>query len=225
MTNQHIFRFKPHIEKDIFIKDPESSALGILIVNAGIDLIDEEGFEDLTFKKIAQKIDTTEATVYRYFKNKHSLLVYLTAWYWSWIDYTLIIKNANLQDAETRLKNIIEAIISPQVNSDHVAVNIARLYKIIAQESSKSYLTKNVDDLNKCGVYRNYKNIVAKMSDVILEINSSYPYPHMLATTIIEGIHHQKFFAQHLPSLTDYSDKENYLIDFYLQLSLNHIER
>lgn len=222
--NTQIFRFKPYIEKDIYLKDPESSFLGINIINAGIDLIEEEGFEDLTFKKIAHTIDTTEATVYRYFKNKHSLLVYLTAWYWSWIDYTLIIKNANLLDAPTRLKNIIDTIINPQSNSANAPINIIKLYKIIAKESSKSYLTKNVDDLNKCGVYKNYKNIVAKMSDIILEINPSYAYPHMLSTTIIEGIHHQKFFAQHLPSLTDYSTNENYLIDFYIHLSLNHIQ-
>lgn len=220
-----IFGFKPYIEKDIFIKDPESSALGRDIVQAAVDLIEEEGFEALTFKRLALTIDTTEATIYRYFKNKHSLLVYLTAWYWSWIDYVLTLKNTNIDDPKTKLKNLIDSLINPKDIQDNVTINIHKLYKIITEESSKSYLTKNVDNLNKDGVYKNYKNIVGKMSQILLDINPDFNYPHMLSTTIIEGIHHQKFFAKHLPSLTDTSEEENYLLEFYYQLCLNQLTK
>ena len=37
--------------------------------------------EEFTFRKLAQKINTTEASVYRYFENKHRLLIYILAWY------------------------------------------------------------------------------------------------------------------------------------------------
>jgi len=52
------------------------------------------------------------------------------------------------------------------------------------------------------------------VSDIILEINPTYKYPHMLISTIIEGAHHQRFFAQHLPRLTDAVNGEDAIIEF-----------
>lgn len=68
-------------------------------------------------------------------------------------------------------------------------------------ESSKSYLTKNVDRENKEGAFMSYKQFVARISSIILEINPRFKYPNMLVTTIIEGAHHQQFFGEHLPVL------------------------
>ena len=36
----------------------------------------------------------------------------------------------------------------------------------------------------------------------------------MLITTLIEGAHHQRFFAQHLPSLTDEVNGEDAITEF-----------
>ena len=46
-----------------FLKDPQETKLGVLIVQNSIELIDEIGFEAFTFKKLAQKINSTEASV------------------------------------------------------------------------------------------------------------------------------------------------------------------
>ncbi|MFZ9029367.1 MAG: TetR/AcrR family transcriptional regulator, partial [Crocinitomicaceae bacterium] len=74
------------VNENVFLKDPTSTELGRKIVRASIDLIDELGFEDFTFKKLALAIGSTEASVYRYFENKHNLLAYLTMWYWGWME-------------------------------------------------------------------------------------------------------------------------------------------
>ena len=74
-----LFRFTPNIRNDIYLKDPTSSLLGNNLMRHSIDLIDEVGLEEFNFKKLAQKTGTTEATIYRYFENKHKLLLYLTS--------------------------------------------------------------------------------------------------------------------------------------------------
>ena len=41
------------------------------ILSKSIELMEQMGYEQLTFKKIATAIESTEASVYRYFQNKH----------------------------------------------------------------------------------------------------------------------------------------------------------
>jgi hypothetical protein len=43
------------------------------------------------------------------------------------------------------------------------------------------------------------------VADVVLEINPEYPYSNSLISTVIEAAHHQKYFSEHLPSLTEVS--------------------
>ncbi|MBK8515097.1 MAG: TetR/AcrR family transcriptional regulator [Saprospiraceae bacterium] len=218
-----LFHFSPNISSDIFIKDPATSGLGKAIIHDSIELIDEIGLEEFNFKKLASKSCTTEATVYRYFENKHKLLLYITSWYWSWVEYQLVIHNTNISSDQVRLSNAIKIIGNPTEHIEQTDFNIQKLFNIICQESSKVYLVKEVDALNKNGVYYNYKKIVATISDIILRINPEYPYPHTLVTTIIEGIHHQIFFSKHLPSLTESSHDD--LTLFYNDLAfiaINH---
>ena len=75
------------IDEKVFSKDPLSSELGKNIIFHSIGLIDELGFEAFTFKKLAEKIQCTEASIYRYFENKHKLLTYHLTWYWLWLEY------------------------------------------------------------------------------------------------------------------------------------------
>ncbi len=218
-----LFRFSPNIKSDIYIKDPSSSLLGTILVRNGIDLIDEVGLEDFNFKKLALKSGTTEATIYRYFENKHKLLLYLTSWYWSWIEYQLVIRNTNIDSAEVKLCNAIEIIGTSSKDENDTGISLERLFNIICQESSKAYLIKEVDVLNRHGVFFNYKKIVAIISDIILKINPDYPYPNTLVTTIIEGMHHQIFFRKHLPALTEINSNDLGYIEYYTELALNLI--
>ena len=217
-----LFTFKPNIVNDICIKDPLSSSVGLDIIRKGNEIISEKGFEYFTFKKLASEIQTTEATVYRYFENKHKFLLYLTSYYWSWIEYRFFLKNNNVDNSVTKLQNAIEIMSGPLGSMDEV-LDYQKLFSIIISESSKSYMNRFVDDYNKHGGYYNYKKIVAYLREIIIEINPDYLFPNMLVSTIIEGIHHQIFFGQHLPSLTDKIRGENDLAGFYIDLALSQI--
>ena len=65
------------VDERLFVKDPNSSDLGRRIIRHSIEMIHGIGFEAFTFKKLAQRINTSEPSVYRYFENKHKLLLYL----------------------------------------------------------------------------------------------------------------------------------------------------
>jgi AcrR family transcriptional regulator len=208
-----------------YLKNPESSELGKRIVANSIELIEEIGFEQFTFQKLARQTGSTEASVYRYFENKHKLLLYLTSWYWGWLEYYLILKTANIDCSREKLKRIICLLTRPMDEDMSFAhINETKLHRIIISESSKAYLTKAVDQENREGVFTGYKNIVARVSEVIVEINPGYKYPHMLVSTIIEGAHHQRFFAEHLKKLTDVIKGEDAITEFYLQIAFYAVD-
>lgn len=207
------------VNENIYLKNPESSVLGQRILEGGIDLLDDIGFEVFTFKRLASNINSTEASVYRYFESKHKLLLYLTSWYWAWTEFRLYISTANISSPEERLKRAIELLTSSvQKDISITHINEEKLHRIVIAESSKSYLTKDVDEENKDGVFLNYKKLVERVCGIIHEIDPSYKYPHMLVSTVIEGCHHQRFFAEHLPRLTDTSKEEDSIVQFYTDM-------
>ncbi len=208
-----------------YVKDPESSDLGKSIVTGSISLMDELGFEAFTFRKLAQKIGTTEASVYRYFESKHKLLLYLASWYWSWIEYKIVFAIANVESPEERLKRSIELLTTIHgADGSFEHINETELQRIVNHEFTKAYQTKNVDQENKDGVFLTYKSVVARVSEIIKEINPNYLYPHMLVSTMIEGAHHQRFFADHLPRLTNVIPGTDSVTCFYRELVFKAIE-
>lgn len=210
---------KLQVNEKVYLKDPEQSELGRRIVSESVHMIDELGFEHFTFRKLACQIHSTEASVYRYFESKHKLLLYLASWYWAWLSYCLAFKLANILSPKERLGIALD-LLTEQVEEDrnYAHINKVKLFRIITSESSKSYLVKEVDQENKEGVFTGYKQLVAKVSDIILEINPAYKYPHMLISTVIEGAHHQYYFAEHLPRLTNVVKGENAIKDFYKEI-------
>jgi AcrR family transcriptional regulator len=212
------------INPKVFKKDPLSSDLGTRILRQGVELMEELGFEGFTFKKLATKINSTEASIYRYFENKHNLLAYLTMWYWSWMEYRLIMRTLNIEDPTVRLKKSIKCVTEEIIEDQEVQeIDEAKLHQIVIIESSKVYLCKQVEQDNESGFFLVYKNLVQRIADIILEINPEFKYPHMLVSTIIEGAHHQRFFADHLPRLTDIIEGEDAITTFYTQLALKEL--
>ena len=216
------------INEHLYLKDPESSVLGKKIISGSIDLIHEIGFESFNFKKLAKEIGSTEASIYRYFENKHKVLLYLTIWYWGWTESKLIFAINNIEDKEIQLKKAIEVLTSEvQEDGNFKHINERKLQKVIIDESAKAYLNKFVDDENRHGVYSFYKSVVQNVSEIILSINPSYRYPKMLASTIIEGAHLQRFFGKHLPSLTNCNnqDDKDHVQEFSVEMALNLIKK
>lgn len=208
-----------------FIKDPESSELGRKIICGSIDLIEKNGFEQFNFRKLGKYIGSTEASIYRYFESKHKLLIYLNSWYWSWMEYQLLFSTANIKSAEKRLEIAIQQITSEVIEDKNIKyINEAKLHSIIISESSKAYLNKEVDIENRKGAFMEYKEFVSRVSSIILELNKDFKYPQMLVSTIIEGAHSQRYFAAHLPRLTNVNKGEDSILEFYKQMAFQTVQ-
>ena len=108
---QSVFsQIKIKVNEKVFVKDPETSTLGKKIIENSILLIDEIGFEDFTFKKLGERIGSNESSLYRYFESKHKLLVYLSSWYWGWMEYRLVFSTNNISNPLEKLKIAISII-------------------------------------------------------------------------------------------------------------------
>lgn len=198
------------MNEKLFLKNPEHTELGKKIILHSIQLIYDNGFEAFTFKKLADVIGTTEAGIYRYFENKHRLLIYIVAWYWSWLEYRVAIHTRNIDDPVIKLKKVIQLLattVEDDIKTNYVDESI--LYQIIITEGSKTYLTKKVSEDNKDQLFKPYKDLCAVIGALILECSPSYKYPKSLASTIIEMAHFQTFFMKNLPSLTDFGANQN----------------
>jgi AcrR family transcriptional regulator len=79
-----------NLNEKLYIKDPQKSEIGKAIISHSIRLVYDVGFEHLTFRKIAEEMESTEATVYRYFENKFRLLQYLVDWYWASMGFEMV---------------------------------------------------------------------------------------------------------------------------------------
>lgn len=198
------------MNEKLFLRNPEESELGKKIIQNSIVLIHRIGFEDFTFKKLAIEIGTTEASVYRYFENKHRLLLYIVDWYWCWQEYRLIYETNNIKEAETKLKVAIKLISAPvEDDLSIVHVNEKLLYEIVMMEGAKSYLTRHVIEDNNNKLFQPYKQLCARIANLILEFNPKYTYPSSLSSTIVEMAHSQNFYQKNLPSLTDLPSLDN----------------
>jgi len=218
-------QFNIKVSPELYLKNPDSSELGRRIVSESIVLINELGFEAFTFKKLGEKIKSPESSIYRYFENKHTLLIYLTSWYWNWIDYHLVFATVNIDSPVERLEKTIK-LLTDSVKEDNSFsyINEVLLNEIIITESVKTYHTKDVDDENKKGYFKAYKQVVQRVSDIVLEVNPAFQFPHMLISTVIEGVQQQRYFSEHLPSLTDVKQGNDNISEFYKQLVFKTIQ-
>jgi len=213
------------VNRHLFLKNPESSELGQNIVRQGVELIDAMGFEDFTFRKLGMAIHSTEASVYRYFESKQKLLLYLSAWYWGWMEYRLAMALSNIQSPVVRLEKALVLMTEElKGESEDAPLDIVKLGRIVTFESSKSFLVREVDAVNKEGAFGSYKQFVARVSAIITEISPEYKFPNMLVSTVIEGAHMQRYFALHLPGLTNKQRTADYITRFYTDLVFNTIK-
>ena len=216
------------MNEGLFLRNPEHTELGRNIIKHSIQLISQNGFETYTFKKLAEYIGTTEAGIYRYFENKHLLLIYIIAWYWGWLEYQISFQTNNVTDPVVKLKKVIKLLATTVVDDATTSyVNESLLHQIIISEGSKVYLTKQVGEDNKHQFFKPYKDLCAVIGNIILECSPKYKYPRSLATTIIEMAHFQNFFMNNLPSLTDFGKNkaESDIILFLNDLVFSSIKK
>jgi len=209
------------VNSKLYVKNPETSELGKKIIEQSILLIDEIGFENFTFKKLGERIQSNESSLYRYFENKHKLMLYLSSWYWGWIEYRMVFSTNNVSNPMERLKKAI-TIVTEKVEDDSstLHINESILNKIIIQEFTKTIITKEIDEENKEGFFIVYKRVINRIIEMIHEVNPNYIYAKTLASSIVEGALHQHFLKDHLTTITD-CNKDNSPTDFYLNLIEN----
>lgn len=209
---------KIKVNEKLYLKDPETSELGKKIIQQSILLIDEIGLESFTFKKLGEKIQSNESSIYRYFENKHKLVIYLSSWYWSWMEHKLFFATDNIKNPVEKLAKAI-IVVTEKINDDDNTkhINEAILNKIIISEFNKALYTKEVDEDNKEGYFLVYKKIINQLATMIYDVNPDYPYSKSLASTLVEGSLHQHFLNEHLKTITDCSNQIS-PTDFYLDL-------
>jgi len=201
-----IFKLNSHL----YLRDPQNTLLGQKIIEASVDLIDRLGFEQFNFKKLAEEIDSTEASIYRYFENKHRLLLYLIGWYWNWLEYRIDLFTNSLTDPKEKLRACIRVIAEKKsYDSTFEFIDEEALHRIVVAELDKAYLTKQVDSDNKEGLFGGFKSLCKKIAEWVAQVNPNYPSPHALVSTLLLAAKQQIFFADHLPSLTNIGQDES----------------
>ena len=211
------------VNEKTYIKDPESSDLGKRIVEYSIIMIDRIGFENFTFKKLGIEIGSNESSVYRYFESKHKLLMYLSSWYWGWLEYRLVFATNGIPDASEKLGKAIEIVTKTTVKDSIFShINEELLNKIVINEFSKSYLTKEVDTKNKEGYFSVYKRLVTRIGEMVQAVDDKYAYPLSMASTILEGSLHQHFLKDHFSSMTD-CHKDQEPTEYFTDLVFNRL--
>lgn len=224
------FQLKFVVNESLFLKNPENSEIGKAIVKNSIELIHETGFESFTFKKLASRINSTEATVYRYFPSKHKLLTYILNWYWSYIEFIAKLRLEEMEEPHRKLEKILEILTHNDTTEDTIEdYDLGKLHCIVIAESSKSYLVKDVDEINKEMVFNPLKSLCNFVGEVITEAQPDFQYPKSFASTLLETAHDQQFFSEHLPKLTDnHTDRiehKLYVLDYLRFITFNLINK
>mgnify|MGYP000648339987 CR=1 FL=1 len=216
--NNLLLSLKIQVNDKIYVKDPETSSLGRKIIQESILLMDEIGFENFTFKKLGERIGSNESSIYRYFESKHKLLVYLSSWYWSWIEYRLVFITNNIESPIEKLNKAI-MVVTQKIEDDSQTehINESILNKIIITEFTKTMMTKEVDTENKEGFFLIYKRVISRLILIVNEVNPEYQFAKSLVSSIVEGSFHQYFLKEHLKSITD-CDDEISPTNFYVNL-------
>lgn len=212
------------VEEPAYLKDPLLSELGKKIVTEGIHLMGELGYEQFTFKKLAQRINSTEASIYRYFASKHKLLLYYFLYYWHDMENRIAFATANIKNAERRLKAALQVMVSTPESCAGATLSPDLLKRVITDEYVKVYLSKSVDEENKKGVFKVYKRVCHKLAEILHEINPHYPWTVPLISTVMQSIHSQHFYLEHLPSLTNKWKNEDEIVNFFTGLLLSNIK-
>lgn len=212
------------VSPEVFIKDPASSELGRRLLDRAVLLIDQNGFESFNFKKLSEEVGSPESTLYRYFKNKQNLLIYLEAWYWSVMECKVTLRTANIEDPAEILERAFSVLTErPERDSVHSFLDERALRRIVVSESIQSYYAigygpnEAVDGVVSC------KHIVDRLAETLKSKYPDYPFMQALVYTIIEAVHEQLFFLARHPEMTDVTSSDDIRI-FAVTTILSNLE-
>jgi AcrR family transcriptional regulator len=210
---------KIQVNPAIYLKDPETTTLGRKILEESIVLIDKLGFDNFTFKKLGERIQSNESSIYRYFENKHKLLIYLSSWYWGWIEYKLIFSTSEITNSTQKLMKAITVVTEKIEDDDNtVYINESILNRIIITEFIKTFLTKQINDEIKDGFFIVYNRVINRIIIMLHELVPDYAYAKSFVSDMVEGSLHQHFLSSHLKAITDCNEDVS-PTDYYIDLT------
>jgi len=149
-------------------------------------------------------------------------LLYLVNWYWGRLECRLLLE-AQAGNPKERLEKALHILLSSKA-ADYSSSPERKLQRIVIHEAPKVFLTKAVDSDHQIGYHQTYADVVSFLADLVKIYRPKCNYAHMLVTTILEGSLQQRFFAQHLPELTNSSEQEDAVYVFYQQLLFKFLE-
>ena len=137
------------------------------ILQKALDVFVEEGYEDVTYQKIADRCGITRTTLYIYFKNKKEIFVWSIKQLTSEIEASLVkIINDDSKSVEERLLNVLDRILE-KCAENHLLFTVTLTYLL---------------QLKKSG-----KDPAVRVRRRIIRLR------HLLSTIIIEGINKGEF--------------------------------
>ncbi len=212
------------VNDGVYLKDPFSSALGRQIIEKSISMISEKGLECFTFKKLAVAVGSTEPAIYRYFENKHKLLLFLNLWYWRYLELNLVMGTANIADPVRQLEIAIEVLVCGPIGRQNEFIDPVALHALLVEESIKAMLTKAIESDLENGFFSSYFRIGHRIAEIIKAINPEYRFPKTLVSTVLEASLLQPYYAAHLPMMTEMPASEASRVTFFRELVLKVIQ-
>ncbi|WP_339922376.1 TetR/AcrR family transcriptional regulator [uncultured Cyclobacterium sp.] len=219
ILNNTIIPVKP----GIFIKDPLSSDLGKKVLEESLVLIDELGMEAFNFKRLSAHVGSTEAAIYRYFENKHKILLYYINWYWGWLEHNLVYGTANMDSPKDKIKMAVNLLVVGPSFHKNLYLNISLLRRVVTEESSKAFMTKEVDSENSNGFFDQFYNFSERVVNIFLEYNPNHPFPKAFVSTLIWSTLLNSFCSKHVPDLIEDDFIGQDKVDFYYNLVFNSL--
>ncbi|OYU83952.1 MAG: TetR family transcriptional regulator [Flavobacterium sp. BFFFF2] len=181
------------VHPGLYVKDPETSTLGKKIIEHGLLLFDEVGYEAFTFKKLGERIASNESSVYRYFESKSHLLYYYSHRYWLWLEYRLVFSTTNISDPLLKLEKAIQLLIEPiQDDLQTAHLDEQLLHKIIVSEFGRIQPSRHAAIEASLIRPEAFNRIKQRLCAILQQVNPSYLYPLPLANTLIEAGHFQQ---------------------------------
>lgn len=205
------------IPESLYLKNPRETAVGISLLEHAATMIASQGIDSFTFRKLSAEAGCTEATVYRYFENKHQLLLYILNIYWGWLEYQLVFDTHNLTDPAEKLKRTISLLADPGFDFMSNKTFARHVIQTAINEGVKVHITRHLKEEIRNGAMSGYFNLVNRISIFVSEHDGHYPYPTALATGLIDASLQQLFYQKHIRGISEAAD-DNKITDFLIRM-------
>jgi len=182
--------FSLQVSEIFYLRNPHTTALGKKMIAQAIEMIDDVGYSQFTFKKLALSINSVEASIYRYFENKEHMLFYLVATYWTATNFRVKFYTQMLKSHEERLFTTIDVLTGIQEAS--VPGLVFDRYEALQRIARKNYfyaltILKNKEngEVLEKELFRLSKEIQDHLEASIKKLAPSFTHSALMADTIM----------------------------------------